>query len=157
MLLSWWAAGRIRCVAIKRKGPKIKGKPRGRSFKKDRDGGDKRRHPPRYKKNEPSPNPAGRPKERYSKADVTRVAQEMAPAALNRLDEIVRLGKHAVAKMAADSILDRAVGKPKQEQEINDKRENADELVARGLDRLAAAIRARGGVDGSGLPSGEPG
>lgn len=141
-------------MATKSKGPRIKCKPRGKPLAK---GPDPRRHDAGWEKGMPSPNPEGRPKESYTKADVQRVAREMAPNALERLDAIVTSGKDAVAKLAADSILDRAVGKPKQEAEIEHKLENADELVARGLDRLAAALRARGGVDGGGIPTGEQG
>lgn len=58
-----------------------------------------------------SGNPGGRPKEC---AEVKALAREYGPEAIEKLVELLRGEDARVAKAAADSLLDRAYGKPTQ-------------------------------------------
>lgn len=58
-----------------------------------------------------SGNPHGRPKE---DAEIKALAREAAPEAMQRLIQIMRGDDNKLAKAAADSVLDRAIGKPAQ-------------------------------------------
>lgn len=58
-----------------------------------------------------SGNPGGRPKEC---AEVKALAREYGPEAIEKLVELLRGDDPRVAKAAADSLLDRAYGKPTQ-------------------------------------------
>lgn len=65
---------------------------------------------------------AGRPKGAVNKAtaDIREAAQEYTEEALKVLAEVMRMGDSAAARVAAaNSILDRGHGKPKQSQEIS--------------------------------------
>lgn len=62
-----------------------------------------------------SGNPGGRPKE---SAEVKELARQHGPEALNKLLELMRGEDSRVAKAAADSILDRAYGKPGQSMDL---------------------------------------
>lgn len=65
---------------------------------------------------------AGRPKGAVNKAtaDIREAAQEYSQEALDTLAKVMRDGDSAAAKVAAaNSILDRAHGKPKQSMDID--------------------------------------
>ncbi len=62
-----------------------------------------------------SGNPGGRPKEC---AEVKELARQYGPEALNKLLELMRGEDARVSKAAADSILDRAYGKPGQSVDL---------------------------------------
>ncbi len=58
-----------------------------------------------------SGNPGGRPK---VDVEVRALAQQQAPDAIARLVELMRCGNPAVEVRAAEALLDRAIGKPRQ-------------------------------------------
>lgn len=58
-----------------------------------------------------SGNPGGKAKE---VVEVTRLARQHCEAAIERLVQLMRSSDERVAKSAADSILDRGIGKPVQ-------------------------------------------
>ena len=63
-----------------------------------------------------SGNPGGRPKEA---AEVKGLAREYGPEALRKLVDLMRGEDARVAKAAADSLLDRAYGKPTQAVDVS--------------------------------------
>lgn len=63
-----------------------------------------------------SGNPGGRPKEC---AEVKELARQYGPEAIEKLVALLRGGDARVAKAAADSLLDRAYGKPSQAVDLS--------------------------------------
>lgn len=115
-----------------RSGPRIKGRPRGKPFA---NGPDPRKAPPQWKRGQ-SGNPAGRPKEPFTLMQVQRLAGQMTPDALEVLNQAQHEAPWATAVAAANSLLDRSVGKPTQSQEIevkvdDDSRAFLTELVSK--------------------------
>jgi hypothetical protein len=70
-----------------------------------------------------SGNPAGRPKKVVA---VANLAEENAEAALKKLVKLLNSEKETVALAAAQAILDRAMGKPKQSVDVNTRKDVAD-------------------------------
>jgi len=62
-----------------------------------------------------SGNPGGRPK---VDAEVRELAQQQAPQAIARLVALMSCGNPAVEVRAAEALLDRAVGRPRQSVEV---------------------------------------
>jgi len=87
-----------------------------------------------------SGNPSGRPKKVVA---VTQLAEEHSEAALKRLVKLMSSDKEQVALAAAQAILDRAMGKPKQSVDVNTKKDVADFDIA----ELYAIARTGGARD----------
>jgi hypothetical protein len=77
---------------------------------------------PPWKKGQ-SGNPNGRPKKAVN---IAKLAEESSEAALKKMVKLINSDDDRVALAAAQAVLDRAVGKPKQPVETNPKRENSD-------------------------------
>lgn len=102
-----------------------------------------------------SGNPGGRPK---AEAEVLAAAREASPAAISKLVELMAHEDPRVGLAAANSVLDRAIGKPTQATEISGPngtpiqlQAHADELAALPADqraRVRTAIMAV--LDGKG-------
>jgi hypothetical protein len=78
--------------------------------------------------------------------EVRELAQRYAPAAIERLAELVRDPDGRVAVAACNALLDRAIGKPLQSVEVDARVSKVDsrELLASVLDRVAARDGAGG-------------
>lgn len=87
-----------------------------------------------------SGNPAGRPKKVVA---VTSLAEEHSEAALKKLVKLMSSDKEQVALAAAQAILDRAMGKPKQSLDVNTRKDVADFDLA----ELYAIARSGGARD----------
>lgn len=90
-----------------------------------------------------SGNPGGRP---AVVKEVRELAQRYAPAAIERLAELVKDPDGRVAVAACNALLDRAIGKPLQAVEVDARVSKVDprELLAGVLDRFAARDGAGG-------------
>ncbi len=96
-----------------------------------------------YVAGQPSPNPGGRPKKTEAEYEAERIAKERSPRAVSRLCEILESEDEKAAIMAANSILDRALGKPTQAitAEVDMKGDAATpELVRHELARLLTQL-----------------
>ncbi len=78
--------------------------------------------PHRFKKGQ-SGNPSGRPKKNR---DVETIALDSADAAMRTLVELMKADDGRVRLAAAQAVLDRAVGKPKQAVDLNNKKDAVD-------------------------------
>jgi len=79
-----------------------------------------------------SGNPGGRPK---GIAEITALCQQKSPAATKRIFQLIESEDERVALAAAQTVLDRAYGKPMQHSTVNLSKHDAtdwtrDELVA---------------------------
>jgi hypothetical protein len=92
-----------------------------------------------------SGNPGGRT---ASFAECQRLAREASPDAMRRLIELIRSSDERVALMAADKVLERAWGKPKEqhpdaggrrfsEMPANERRREVERLIALGKEIIA--------------------
>jgi hypothetical protein len=94
-----------------------------------------------------SGNPSGRPK---TAKTVTDIAHENSERAMRRLAKLIDSDDEKTALAAANAILDRAVGKPKQSIEKTTKKEAADYDAAELL-----ALARMGSTRAAETPSGE--
>jgi hypothetical protein len=78
--------------------------------------------PHKFKKGQ-SGNPAGRPKKRI---EISDLAREHAGKAMRTLIKLIDSTDDKVALAAANAVLDRALGKPKQAVDVNQHRDMAD-------------------------------
>jgi len=81
-----------------------------------------------------SGNPGGRPKEN---AEVTALAREHCKEAIEKLVALMRGDDARLAKAAADSLLDRGIGKPSQSVELSGDPDNPIAVIERRIHRPA--------------------
>lgn len=86
-----------------------------------------------------SGNPSGRPKKLVT---VSQLAEDSSEKALKKLIALMDSDKDAVALAAAQAILDRAMGKPKQSLDVTKKKDVADFDIAE-LHAIARTGRTR--------------
>jgi hypothetical protein len=94
-----------------------------------------------------SGNPAGRPKK---VVDVAALARDGSDKAMAKLIKLIDSESESIALAAANSVLDRAIGKPKQSIEKTTKKEAADYDAAELL-----ALARMGSTRAAETPSGE--
>jgi len=87
-----------------------------------------------------SGNPSGRPKKQH---DITELAREGSVEAIKKLVKLVQSDDDKIALAAANAVLDRAFGKPKETVDVNADHththvEGAIPAVARFLERFAS-------------------
>lgn len=78
--------------------------------------------PHRFRKGE-SGNPGGRPKKAVT---IAALAEEASEKALKKLVSLINSDKEQVSLAAAQAVLDRAFGKPKQSVDVASKKDVAD-------------------------------
>src|SRR5690349_3976609 len=91
-----------------------------------------------------SGNPGGRPKEN---AEVKALAKSLCLEAMRRLADLMRSSDEKVAKAAADSILDRGLGRPAQVV-VGDRDEDPVRVVQR--IELVSLVKADEKAEGDG-------
>jgi len=87
-----------------------------------------------------SGNPNGRPKKVQT---VAQLAEENSEKALRKLIKLMDSDKDQVALAAAQAVLDRAMGKPKQSMDVNANRKNAADYNESELLAIAGLGRSR--------------
>jgi lipopolysaccharide biosynthesis regulator YciM len=87
-----------------------------------------------------SGNPNGRPKKVQT---VAQLAEDNSEKALKKLIKLIDSDKDQVALAAAQAVLDRAMGKPKQSMDVNANRKNAADYDESELYAIAGLGRSR--------------
>lgn len=86
-----------------------------------------------------SGNPNGRPKKHVT---IAQLAEENSEKALKKLAKLIDSEDERIALAAAQAVLDRAVGKPKQSMDVSTDKKNAADYSSDELAAIAGLGRA---------------
>ena len=93
-----------------------------------------------------SGNPNGRPKKVQT---IAQLAEDASEAALKKLIKLIDSDKDQVALAAAQAVLDRSMGKPKQAVDVTSNRKNAADYDESELYAIAGLGRSRDHAPGA--------